>query len=483
MEKNSTTITDKNLTKTVDEINSSVDKLAISLDSDLKQEQSVTNQFEEIEKLNKELVDDECDKPVATNVGEEGPENLVKDVNELIANDTWESMKVSDKIREGLIEMNFIRPSKIQASTYPLIMRSPYSHLIAQSHNGSGKTGAFGLGTLARMDEKSDTIQAVVLAHTRELVNQIVEVLSKMSKYTSLKITAVDKTNKKSEVGHVVVTTPGTFDTTFLQRKMYDLKHLKVLVLDEADYMLSNENTQNVCERTFKYFSSNNLQVQNLFFSATFTPDHFKYLKKHFKRAHIIEMKKESLTLKNVRQMYFLCKKRDEKVAIVEEYLKRSIENERIIIFVNTREFTIKLQQILNQKNYKVFILMGGDMLPQERDETIKKFNKGEIQILITTNVLARGFDEKLVKLIINFDIPTKQISPGNYGPDMETYLHRIGRTGRFGTKGIGFTLISDERELKLLKEIEAFYGSNMEEIKSLDTLMEEFKRIIEEKF
>jgi ATP-dependent RNA helicase DDX19/DBP5 len=470
-------------TKTVEKINADVDKLTISLDSDLKQEIAASNQFEEIEKLNQELVDDECDKPIATNVGEDGPENLVKDVNELIAKDTWETLGVTEKIREGLIEMNFIRPSKIQASTYPLIMKKPFSHLIAQSHNGSGKTGAFGLGTLSRLDESENSIQAVILAHTRELVNQIVEVLSKMAKYTSLKITALDKTNKKSEVGHVVVTTPGTFDTTFLQRKMYDLKHLRVLVLDEADYMLSNENTQNVCERTFKYFVNNNLQVQVLFFSATFIDDHFRYIKKFFKKAHIIEMKKESLTLKNVRQMYFQCHRRDEKVAMVEEYLKRSIENERIIIFVNTREFTIKLQQILKGKGYRVFILMGGDMLPQERDETIKKFNKGEIQILITTNVLARGFDEKLVKLIINFDLPVKQIGTGNYGPDYETYLHRIGRTGRFGTKGIGFTLISDEKELKMLKEIENYYGSNIEEIKSLDTLMEEFKRIIEEKF
>lgn len=473
----------KEESQNVDKINADVDKLTISLDSDLKQEKALTNQFEEIEKLNQELVDDECDKPVATNVGEHGPENLVKDVNELIAKDTWETLKVPEKLREGLIEMNFIRPSKIQASTYPLIMKKPYTHLIAQSHNGSGKTGAFGLGTLARLDENENTIQAIILAHTRELVNQIVEVLSKMSKYTSLKITPLDKTNKKSEVGHVVVTTPGTFDTSFLQRKMYDLKHLRVLVLDEADYMLSNENTQNVCERTFKNFLQNNLQVQVLFFSATFVEDHFKYIKKFYKKAHIIEMKKEALTLKNVRQMYFQCKRRDEKVNIVEEYLKRSIENERVIIFVNTREFTIKLQQILKEKGYRVFILMGGDMLPQERDETIKKFNKGEIQILITTNVLARGFDEKLVKLIINFDMPVKYISPGNYEPDNETYLHRIGRTGRFGTKGIGFTLISDEKELKMMKEIESYYGSNIEEIKSLDTLMEEFKRILEEKF
>jgi len=161
-----------------------------------------------------------------------------------------------------------------------------------------------------------------------------------------------------------------------------------------------------------------------------------------------MEMKKEALTLKNVRQMYFKANKKDEKVDFIEEYLKRSIENERVIIFVNTRDNTVKLQQMLVQKGYKVYILMGGNMDPKERDLTIKKFKKGEIQILITTNVLARGFDEKLVKLIINFDLPITQTGNG-LGPDPETYLHRIGRTGRFNSKGIGLTLISDEREKK----------------------------------
>jgi ATP-dependent RNA helicase DDX19/DBP5 len=125
---------------------------------------------------------------------------------------------------------------------------------------------------------------------------------------------------------------------------------------------------------------------------------------------------------------------------------------------------------------------MGGDMDPKERDETIRKFNKGEIQILITTNLLARGFDEKLVKLIINFDLPEKQGQDRRFEPDFETYLHRIGRTGRFGTKGIGLTLISSDNEMKNLKEIEAYYKSNIEEIKSLDDLITEFKKIIYEK-
>jgi ATP-dependent RNA helicase DDX19/DBP5 len=304
-----------------------------------------------------------------------------------------------------------------------------------------------------------------------------------MSKCSEILVTALEKTNKKADVGHVVVTTPGNFDTCFFNKKMYDLSSLRVLVLDEADYMITNENTSNICDKTFKHFQKNNMQVQVLSFSATFTKENFNMFKKYFKKAVMIEMKKEALTLKNVRQMYFRCKKRDEKVEFVEEYLKRSFENERVIIFVNTRDFTAKLQQILISKGYKVYILMGGNMDPSERDLTIKKFNKGEIQILITTNVLSRGFDEKLVKLIINFDLPVTRLESGQNGPDMENYLHRIGRTGRFGTKGIGLTLISDEKEFNMLKEIQNHYASNIEEIKSLDSLMEEFKKTLEDKY
>jgi ATP-dependent RNA helicase DDX19/DBP5 len=462
----------------VDQINLDVNKLVIS-------ENREDNQFEDIAQKNKELSDDLCEKPEAFKIGEEGASNLLKEESDLFdPNATWESLGVPENIRTGLLEMGFIKPSKIQASSYPYVMRQPPSHLIAQSPNGSGKTGAFGVATLSRIDSSKNCIQAIIFAHTNELVHQIAQNVGKMAKFSGIKVTGLqkDKLPRKDEAGHVVVCTPGTFENAFLQRKMYDFQQLKILVLDEADYMMTNDVTKNVCDKTFKFFQKNNMLVQVLFFSATFTDEHFSTFKKYFKKALMIKMQKEALTLKTVRQLYFKCNKRDEKVSFVEEYLKRSLENERVIIFVNTRDFTAKLQQILVSKGYKVYILMGGDMDPKERVETVEKFKRGDIQILITTNLLARGFDERLVKLIINFDLPT--IKEGNiHYPDMETYLHRIGRTGRFGSKGIGLSLISDEKELKMLKEIEAHYGSNIEEINSLDDLLEDFQKLLQGKF
>ena len=157
-----------------------------------------------------------------------GIENLVED-NDLISKDlTWEEMGIRKEIIEGLMEMSFIKPSKIQSTSYPLIMREPFSHLVAQAKNGAGKTGAFGLGVVSRVDENDPSIQAVIFAHTRELVNQIEEVLGKIAKFTKIKVTSLQSTDKHKELGQVVVITPGHFDNTFLKRKAYKLDKLKM---------------------------------------------------------------------------------------------------------------------------------------------------------------------------------------------------------------------------------------------------------------
>lgn len=195
-------------------------------------------------------------------------------------------------------------------------------------------------------------------------------------------------------------------------------------------------------------------------------------------KVQAIKLQKEALTLKYVKQYFIVCNNnKDQKI---EEYLKANISNERVIIFVNSRSNTVNLQDRLKSKGYKVYILMGGDMDPANRDETVRRFNSGQIQILITTDLLSRGFDERLVKLIINYDMPLTKNQTGNLVPAMDTYLHRIGRTGRFGTKGIGLTLV-EEKYIGNIKEIENFYTSTIEEIKSMDDLIAEFKKLLNE--
>jgi ATP-dependent RNA helicase DDX19/DBP5 len=352
-------------------------------------------------------------------------------------------------------------------------MKEPRFNLIAQAKNGSGKTCAFGLGAISSIDEDNKNIQAVVFAHTRELVIQVHDVLSKIAKHTKVKVTAPLSQEETNDYGQIIVITPGHFENCFLKRKKDDLlSSLKMLVLDEADYMLTNEVTSKVCEKAFKLFKKKEMKVQILFFSATFEDNCFKFIRKFYDNAYIIELKKEELTLDNVKQLYKECKSPNEKVKFIEEYFPLNPGSQRVIIFANRRDNVIKLQKTLFEKGYKAFILMGGDMAASNRDETIRRFKNGEIQILITTDVLSRGYDEKLVKLVINFDMPVKKFKDGRYGVDYDTYLHRIGRTGRFGTKGIAINLICGERDTVNMLNIEKYYKTKIEKLNSMDGLV-----------
>ena len=442
-----------------------------------KEEETKDEKTEEEKEEPKEKVGIEV--PVKSHVGEKlGLKNMIDDSFILSTVKTWDELGVKPEIHKGLLSMDFITPSKIQSTTFPLIMKEPRLNIIAQAKNGSGKTGAFGLGAISTVDENSKNIQVVVFAHTRELVKQTEEVLRKIAKFTKVKITALlSGESEPDEYGQIIVITPGHFDNCFLKRNKSLINNIKMMVLDEADFMLTNEVTSRVFDRAFKLFRKTKMKVQILFFSATFDAKCYKFIKIFYTNAYMIEMKKEELTLDNVSQMYEICKTPDDKVTFIEEYLKVSQGSQKVIIFVNKRDYVFKLQQNLLKRGYKVFILMGGDMAFSNRDETIKKFSKGEIQILITTDLLSRGYDEKSVKLVINFDLPVKKARDGNVTPNYETYLHRIGRTGRFGTKGIGVNLCCGKRDMEILKSIERYYKTKIEKMKSLNVLLEELKK------
>ena len=460
-------------------------KLSESLNN-LNVNESAAKEFNAI--AEKKLVVDPEDKiePVKVQDPNAQVENQFDGKEAYLSEATWEELKIRDDVKKNLIEMKFEKPSHIQAVAIPMINRTPYRHIIAQSRNGSGKTGAFLLGVIGRVDEKENSLQVVIFAHTRELVNQITSILNTMVAGTGIKISALLNTNKDVSLGHICVTNPGLFEGVILgnPKRSRSLDKLRCLVLDEADHMIHTDTTYKVFSDCCEHFKKKKMDVQFILFSATISDDDLKLLKKHITKAVIMQASKESLTLKNVKQLFYQAKDKYDKINFIKQYLEKSMDQERVIIFVNTRNETAKLQENLVKEGFKVFILMGGDMDPNERDKTIENFNKGNIQILITTNVLARGFDEKLVKLIINFDIPEIKQNNGVFIPDCPTYLHRIGRTGRFGSYGIGLTIVdSSKNQLATIKEIENHYGSKIEEIKSMDELMEYFKKVINQKF
>lgn len=407
-----------------------------------------------------------------------GIENAVEDKYLKSGAKTWDDLGIKQEIHKALLAMDFIEPSAIQALTFPLIMKEPRLSLVAQAKNGSGKTAAFGLGVISSVDENSKDIQAVVLGLNRELVIQITDVLSKMAKETKIKVTAVLKGEEPEEYGQIIVITPVFFESSFLKRNKEMIKNLKIMVLDEADEIIRTENVAPSIKRAFNEFKRGNMNVQILFFSATFDIKCFKFIKEFYKTLNVIELKKEELTLKNVTQLYESCKNIEEKTTFVENYLTVSTGAQKVIIFANERAHVVKLKENLERRGKRVYILMGGDMSKSNRDETIKRFRSGEIQILITTNLLARGYDERSVKLVINFDLPVKKTRNG-FEPDYETYLHRIGRTGRFGSKGIGVNLCCGKRDYEILQKIEKYYNTKIDKMQSMDELIEQLKKFL----
>ena len=261
-----------------------------------KEEQQNKKQKPELDKECPEKIQESKEKdnkkqPITPTEKEEEELNLldyklgnlnVKENNNFTQSMTWESLGVKENIIKGLLDMKFLQPSRIQATTFPLIIKEPRTNIIAQAKNGSGKTGAFGLGTISSIDENNKNIQAVIFAHTRELVIQVKQVLEKIAKYTKVKVTALlSRDNDNCEYGQIIVITPGHFDNCFLRRGGHlVLENLKMLILDEADYMLTNEVTSKVCEKAFNLFQKNKMDVQILFFSATFGQNCEKLLKK-----------------------------------------------------------------------------------------------------------------------------------------------------------------------------------------------------------
>ena len=392
----------ENRTKNTDEKTKNGDMEEINLIKDLDKlglKDSITETKKEKET---QITGDEFQIPNAQEI------NLVKDLDKLGIEDnnqfekkTWDTLGIPENIQKGLLDMGFLQPSKIQATSFSLIMNEPRQNIIAQSKNGSGKTAAFGIGIISSVDENNKNIQAVVFAHTRELVIQVKEVLEKIAKYTKVKITSPLSQDHHDDYdnayGQIIVITPGHFENCFLRRgNEVLLDNLKILVLDEADYMLTNEVTSKVCEKSFKLFQRLKMNVQILFFSATFDERCKKIIKKYLtSQTHQIELKKEDLTLDKVKQLYQECKSQEDKIKFIEEYLPLNSNSQRVLIFANRRNNVINLQQTLAKRGYKVFILMGGDMAFSNRDETIKKFKNGEIQILISTDLLSRGYDER----------------------------------------------------------------------------------------
>lgn len=369
---------------------------------------------------------------------------------------------------KGLYAMNFNKPSKVQETTLPMILADPPRDLIAQSQSGTGKTAAFSLGMLSRVDPSSKYPQAICLGPTRELVKQTFEVVSTMAKFTEIKCRvaiAEERLPRGYQIeDQVLVGTPGSI-LNWAKYRFFDPRQIRIMVFDEADDMMDRVKRDDSV-RMIRMLSSKH---QTLLFSATYPDQVRKFCEEQLPRANMVILKQQELTLDGIAQYCVDCQDSDHRYDVLND-IYGAVSIGQVIIFCERVDTARKLNERLVAEGHSVAALYGGKegerMSVQERDATMKSFREGKAKVLITTNVLARGIDISQVNVVVNYDIPVKF---GEDRPDYETYLHRIGRTGRFGRRGAGINFVYDGRTRQYMEDIERYFGRPIKHIPTDD--------------
>ncbi|MFH4980027.1 hypothetical protein AB6A40_006736 [Gnathostoma spinigerum] len=366
--------------------------------------------------------------------------------------ETFDEMNLKENLLRGVYAFGFEKPSAIQQrAIVPCIMKRD---VIAQAQSGTGKTATFTIAVLQNIDENVQDVQALVMAPTRELAQQIQKVVMSLGEYMSVKCHAciggsnVRDDQRKLEAGvHIVVGTPGRV-SDMIQRQCLHTRAIKMFVLDEADEMLS----RGFKDQIYEIFKCMPDDVQVVLLSATMPNDVLDVSDRFMNNPIRILVKKEELTLEGIRQFYIDIQKEEWKFDTLCD-LYSTVSVTQSVIFCNTRRKVDMLAQQMQKQKYTVSCVHG-DMEQSERDVIMREFRSGSSRVLITTDLLARGIDVQQVSLVINYDLPTNR----------ENYIHRIGRSGRFGRKGVAINFVT-ENDLRQLKDIETFYTTQIEEM------------------
>jgi translation initiation factor 4A len=367
--------------------------------------------------------------------------------------ETFDDMNLKPKLLRGIYGYGFEKPSSIQQrAIVPCIKQHD---VIAQAQSGTGKTATFAISLLQAVNEQMNCTQALVLAPTRELAQQIIKVVMALGDYMDVTTHAcIGGTNVRQEIQklqmdrpQVIVGTPGrVYD--MINRKAIDASTINMFILDEADEMLSRGFKDQIYD-IFRELSGN---IQVVLLSATMPEEVLDVTKRFMRDPITILVKKEELTLEGIRQFYVSVEQENWKLETLCE-LYETLTITQCVIFVNTRRKVDYLTQELRNRDF-IVSCMHGDMEQKERSVIMSEFRSGSSRVLITTDLLARGIDVQQVSLVINFDLPNQR----------ETYIHRIGRSGRFGRKGVAINFVTQE-DSRVLRDIEQYYQTRIEEL------------------
>jgi ATP-dependent RNA helicase DeaD len=352
--------------------------------------------------------------------------------------------QLSKQVLQALSEMGFEEPSPIQKEAIPVALEN--LDIIGQAQTGTGKTAAFGIPITEKVNPKFQAVQALIVTPTRELAIQVAEEIAKIGKYRHVKPLPIyggqpiDRQIRALRMGYqVVVGTPGRL-LDHLNRGTLRLQHVKIVVLDEADEMLDMGFIEDI-ESLLKEVPAEGRQV--MLFSATMPQGIRKLAQTYMKSPRSVSVSRDELTVPQIEQVFY-----ETRESIKVDALCRIIDMEDIgqgIIFCRTKRGVDELVVALEARGYFADALHG-DLSQQQRDRVMKRFRDGKSELLVATDVAARGLDINNVTHVINFDIPQDPVS----------YVHRIGRTGRVGRKGQAITLISPKeyRQLRLIENL-----------------------------
>ncbi|KAK2897227.1 ATP-dependent RNA helicase DDX19A [Channa argus] len=386
---------------------------------------------------------------------------------------TFEELRLKPELLKGVYSMGFNRPSRIQENALPMMLAQPPQNLIAQSQSGTGKTAAFSLAMLSHVNPANKCTQCLCISPTYELALQIGQVIEQMGQFCpdvnlayAVRGNKMERGNKLQE--QMVIGTPGTVLDWCTKYKLIDPKKITMFVLDEADVMIATQGHRDQSIRIHRLLTKD---CQMLLFSATFEDSVWKFAEKVVPDPNIIKLKREEETLDTIKQFYVLCKDKEDKFTALCN-LYGSLTIAQAMIFCHTRKMAAWLAAHLTKEGHKV-ALLSGEMTVEQRAAVIERFRNGKEKVLVTTNVCSRGIDVEQVSLVVNFDLPVDV--DGN--ADNETYLHRIGRTGRFGRRGFAVNMVDSEHSMAIINQIEMHFNRR---ITKLDTdNLEEMEKLI----
>jgi len=365
---------------------------------------------------------------------------------------TFDSMGIREDLLRGIYAYGFEKPSAIQQRAIKQIIKG--RDVIAQAQSGTGKTATFSISTLQVLDTSVRETQALILCPTRELAQQVQKVILALGDYMNVQAhvciggTNVGEDIRKLDFGqHVVVGTPGrTFD--MIRRRNLRTRNIKLLILDEADEMLNRGFKEQIYD-VYRYLPP---ATQVVLVSATLPHEILEMTHKFMSDPIRILVKRDELTLEGIKQFFVAVEREEWKFDTLCD-LYDTLTITQAVIFCSTKRKVDWLAEKMREANFTVSA-MHGDMPQKERNEIMREFRSGQTRVLISTDVWARGLDVPQVSLIINYDLPNNR----------ELYIHRIGRSGRYGRKGVAINFVRND-DIRILRDIEQYYSTQIDEM------------------